>query len=79
MLFCMYAWDQPISLEISSPRQRSARHYDAGPKGAPPAIPPIIITPFNYETPKPAIDPRKPPPSPPLMPPTRPAMSLEFA
>ena len=79
MLCCMYASDQPISLETDSPRQRSARHYDAGPKGAPPAIPPIIITPFNYETPKPAIDPPKPPLSPPLTPPTRPAISLECA
>jgi hypothetical protein len=61
------------------PRQRSAPHdaiSAAGPKGAPPAIPPIIITPFNYQRPEPAIDPRPPPPSPPIAPPPRPAMSF---
>lgn len=67
--------DQPL------PRQRSAfvpgqPASAAGPKGAPPAIPPIIITPFNYQRPEPAIDPRPPPPTPPIAPPPRPAMSF---
>ena len=53
--------------------------WAAAAKGAPPAIPPIIITPFNYQGPAPAIDPRKPPPSPPITPPSRPAMSLALA
>lgn len=64
-------------------RQHSARHVAglslAGPKGAPPTIPPIIINPFSYEVPGPAIDPRRPPPSPPVTPPARPSMSLEPA
>ena len=51
----------------------------AGPKGAPPTIPPIIITPFRYQVPGPAIDPRTPPPSPPIEPPSRPALSLSLA
>jgi hypothetical protein len=37
-----------------------------GPPSAPPTIPPIIINPFTYGTPAPAIDPRTPPPGPPL-------------
>jgi hypothetical protein len=56
-------------------RQRGAGQHAAGPKGAPPTIPPIIINPFRYQVPGPAIDPRSPPPSPPIMPPSRPAMS----
>ncbi|MFM9437070.1 hypothetical protein ACFDR9_004157 [Janthinobacterium sp. CG_23.3] len=60
-------------------RQRSAATYHAGPKGAPPAIPPIIITPYSYQSPAPAIDPRRPPPSPPVAPPSRPSMSFEYA
>ena len=51
----------------------------AGPKGAPPAIPPIIINPFRYQVPGPAIDPRAPPPNPPIAPPSPPAMSLALA
>lgn len=43
-----------------------------GPPSAPPAIPPIIINPFTYSTPAPAIDPRIPPPGPPLQPPAPP-------
>ncbi len=43
---------------------------DNGPS-APPTIPPIIINPFSYQTPAPAIDPRVPPDSPPLIPPGR--------
>lgn len=56
-------------------RPRQSRRREAGSKGAPPAIPPIIITPFSYHAPAPAIDPRKPPPGPPPSPPSRPAMS----
>ncbi|HZX28428.1 MAG TPA: hypothetical protein VFF16_15260 [Telluria sp.] len=43
-----------------------------GPPSAPPAIPPIIITPYAYDKPAPAIDPRLPPPGPPLIPPSAP-------
>ncbi|WP_156484136.1 hypothetical protein [Janthinobacterium agaricidamnosum] len=57
-------------------RQRSAQMDCSGPKGAPPAIPPIIITPFSYHTPGPAIDPQRRPPGPPVRPPCRPSMSL---
>lgn len=42
------------------------------PPSAPPAIPPIIINPFNYQTPGPAIDPRITPPGPPVAPPRQP-------
>ena len=58
---------------------RRTRHGSGGgPKGppsAPPTIPPIIITPFSYHKPDPAIDPRVPPPRPPILPPSRPCMS----
>ena len=40
-----------------------------GPPSAPPAIPPIIINPFSYHSPAPAIDPRTVPPGPPCIPP----------
>jgi hypothetical protein len=40
-----------------------------GPPSAPPAIPPIIINPFSYQSPAPAIDPRTVPPGPPCIPP----------
>lgn len=66
------------SVLIQTWRQRSAQpgQAAAGPKGAPPTIPPIIINPFRYDTPGPAIDPRQPPPAPPVTPPARPSMSL---
>jgi hypothetical protein len=47
-----------------------------GPPSAPPAVPPIIINPFSYHSPSPAIDPRVPPLGPPLMPPPRPRQRL---
>lgn len=72
--------DQSISLETGNLLyQCGVRSYRAGPKGAPPAIPPIIITPFSYQSPAPAIDPRRPPPSPPVAPPSRPSMSFDYA
>jgi hypothetical protein len=46
------------------------------PPSAPPAIPPIIITPFNKQIPNPAIDPRTQPPGPPILPPRRPALRM---
>ncbi|HAT31719.1 MAG TPA: hypothetical protein DCW29_12970 [Janthinobacterium sp.] len=69
--------DQSISLEepVWPLGREIVRKYFAGPKGAPPAIPPIIITPFSYQSPAPAIDPRRPPPSPPVAPPARPSIS----
>jgi len=42
------------------------------PPSAPPAIPPIIINPFNRHTPLPPIDPRQTPVGPPLTPPPGP-------
>ncbi|SHH64051.1 hypothetical protein [Massilia sp. CF038] len=48
-----------------------------GPPSAPPTIPPIIITPFSYQKPGPAIDPRVPPAGPPLQPPRAPDWRLE--
>lgn len=44
------------------------------PPSAPPAIPPIIINPFNRHipAPSPSIDPRTPPPGPPIVPPRGP-------
>ena len=81
MLLYSLSEDQPLSSEKICSTDQSAGHARApllaGPKGAPPAIPPIIINPFVYQKPEPAIDPRKPPPSPPIAPPARPAMSLE--
>lgn len=53
----------------------------AGPKGppsAPPAIPPIIINPFSYRTPAPAIDPRIAPLGPPVTPAHRPSVRCDF-
>lgn len=54
-----------------STRQRSApQRSGGGPKGppsAPPTIPPIIITPFSYHKPDPAIDPRVTPLKPPII------------
>jgi hypothetical protein len=47
-----------------------------GPPSAPPAIPPIIINPFSYDAPLPAIDPPTPPMGPPIMPPPSPRQRL---
>lgn len=75
MLLYPHPEDQSLSSahldHADTGRQRSA----AGPKGAPPAIPPIIINPYQYQVPGAAIDPHKPPPGPPLTPPSRPAVS----
>jgi len=46
------------------------------PPSAPPAIPPIIITPFNRQIPNPAIDPRNTPPGPPIVPPRGPDLRM---
>jgi hypothetical protein len=46
------------------------------PPSAPPAIPPIIITPFNKQIPHPAIDPRSTPPGPPIVPPRGPDLRI---
>ena len=45
-----------------------------GPPSAPPAVPPIIINPFSYHTPRPAIDPYVTPARPPLSPPGAPSI-----
>ncbi|MFL6710356.1 MAG: hypothetical protein ACJ8HI_19305 [Massilia sp.] len=47
-----------------------------GPPSAPPAIPPIIINPFSYHSPAPAIDPRRAPLGPPCIPPPCPRQRL---
>ena len=56
---------------------------NAGPKdppSAPPAIPPIIINPFNRHTPPPPIDPLRIPVGPPVTPPPGPGWRcLSFA
>lgn len=66
----------PILSTDCNTRQRSAVQSCAEPVGAPSAIPPIIINPFRYHVPLPAIDPRWMPPGPPLTWPVLPAMSL---
>ena len=77
MLLFADTGDQSLSLSHHrTTRQRSAPQSCAEPVGAPSAIPPIIITPFNYQAPLPAIDPRRVPPGPPLTWPNRPAMSM---
>ncbi|WP_426192025.1 hypothetical protein [Massilia sp. DWR3-1-1] len=53
-----------------------ARSGPKTPPSAPPAIPPIIINPFSYHTPAPAIDPLHVPPGPPLAPPQGPRQRL---
>ena len=47
---------------------------EKGPPSAPPAVPPIIIVPFSYHTPRPAIDPGVTPDRPPLVPPSMPGV-----
>ena len=47
-----------------------------GPPSAPPTIPPIIINPFSYERPGPAIDPHVTPLGPPLTPPRQPDLRM---
>jgi len=47
-----------------------------GPPSAPPTIPPIIINPFRYRLPDPAIDPRVRPDPPPVQPPHCPPIRL---
>ena len=56
-------------------RRYGAWFYGAGPKGAPPTIPPIIINPHGEQAPQPSIDPRHAPLNPPVVPPPRPAIS----
>lgn len=69
--------DQSLSLHHhESTRQRSAPLSFAEPVGAPSAIPPIIINPYHYHVPLPAIDPRAIPPGPPLTWPAHPAMQM---
>jgi hypothetical protein len=58
---------------------RSTRLDDAGhknPPSAPPAIPPIIINPFNRQAPNPSIDPLNTPPGPPIVPPRGPDLRM---
>ena len=47
-----------------------------GPPSAPPAIPPIIINPYTYQIPGPAIDPPVPAMGPPIAPPPGPRQRL---
>jgi hypothetical protein len=46
------------------------------PPSAPPAIPPIIIEPFNRQIPAPTVDPRQTPPGPPIVPPRGPDLRM---
>ena len=46
------------------------------PPSAPPAIPPIVITPIKSQIPAPAIDPRPPLPGPPIVPPAGPGFRM---
>jgi len=46
------------------------------PPSAPPAIPPIIINPFNRQIPSPTVDPRPSLPGPPIVPPPGPALRI---
>jgi hypothetical protein len=55
---------------------RSATGGHKNPPSAPPAIPPIIITPFNRQIPNPAIDPRPTIPGPPVVPPPGPDLRI---
>jgi hypothetical protein len=76
MIFVQYAGDGMASSPFDRiQRQLFSLLCAGGPKGAPPAIPPIIINPFTYRSPAPAIDPRVTPLNPPAAPP-RPAMLL---
>ena len=47
-----------------------------GPPSAPPAVPPIIINPYSYGTPDPAIDPRARHDPPPVRPPQSPPIRM---
>jgi hypothetical protein len=62
------------------PTRAQPAWFDRGgyknPPSAPPAIPPIIITPFNKQIPNPAIDPRSNPPGPPIVPPRKPDLRM---
>ena len=67
----------PITLDdVTNILSRFVSRYGwDGPKSppsAPPAIPPIIINPFSYQRPAPAIDPLSTPPGPPIAPPPAP-------
>jgi hypothetical protein len=61
---------------LNERNQYAAGHKN--PPSAPPAIPPIIINPFNryIPSPSPAIDPRNTPPGPPIVPPRRPDLRI---
>ncbi|RJG11300.1 hypothetical protein [Massilia cavernae] len=50
-----------------------------GPPSAPPAVPPIIINPFCYHSPQPAIDPFVIPLRPPVLPPRLPGIRADEA
>ena len=67
-----YIEDHPTWLSLA----RLDRGGHKNPPSAPPAIPPIIITPFNKQIPNPAIDPRSTPPGPPILPPRRPDLRV---
>lgn len=69
-----------VAVERVRAAWRRMRHLSGGgpknPPSAPPAIPPIIINPYTYQMPQPAIDPRSTPLRPPPQPPARPCIAL---
>lgn len=68
-----YLQDHPTRAQPA----RLDRGGHKNPPSAPPAIPPIIINPFNKQIPNPAIDPRNQPPGPPIVPPRRPDLRMQ--
>lgn len=74
-LYWMLACGLELNMPYTAPRA-SIRTGGKGPPSAPPTVPPIIINPFRYEKPAPAIDPRVDMPGPPLRAPWQPSMKM---
>ena len=73
----MHVVSSTMKVHRSAPLPRRAGGGLKGPPSAPPAIPPIIINPFDREAPKlRIIDPHRAPPPPPIRPPGLPGMRI---